>query len=179
VVGYQQTTATGRRGARWVDGREELFQGPIGPVGIAVAANFDGSIVTGAQCRFGDPVDQSAWMWTGDGGVQCLAAPGRRQSTVAIVTRAAATSDDGRIIGGGQTEGSATERSEAVIWVDRAPAYLKDFLRANGAAATLMSGSGSTTFAITQDLDSATELSQKFKQKFGPNNWITVVPATA
>jgi hypothetical protein len=101
-------------------------------VGIAAAANFDGSIVTGAQCRFGDPFDQSAWIWTANGGVECLPAPGRRQSEFQIVTRAAATSDDGRVIGGGQTEGSATERSEAVIWIDRAPAYLKDLLRANG-----------------------------------------------
>jgi 4-diphosphocytidyl-2-C-methyl-D-erythritol kinase len=56
-------------------------------------------------------------------------------------------------------------------------ALFQDFLRSNGAAATLMSGSGSTTFAVTSDLDSAVELSEKLKSKFGPNNWIAVVPA--
>jgi 4-diphosphocytidyl-2-C-methyl-D-erythritol kinase len=56
-------------------------------------------------------------------------------------------------------------------------ALFQDFLRSNGAAATLMSGSGSATFAVTQNLDSAQELSEKLKRKFGPNNWISVVPA--
>jgi 4-diphosphocytidyl-2-C-methyl-D-erythritol kinase len=56
-------------------------------------------------------------------------------------------------------------------------ALFQDFLRSNGAAATLMSGSGSTTFAVTPNLDSAAELSEKLKRKFGPNNWIAVVPA--
>jgi 4-diphosphocytidyl-2-C-methyl-D-erythritol kinase len=55
-------------------------------------------------------------------------------------------------------------------------ALFQDFLRSNGAAATLMSGSGSTTFAVTRDLVSAQELSEKLKSKFGPNNWIAVVP---
>jgi 4-diphosphocytidyl-2-C-methyl-D-erythritol kinase len=56
-------------------------------------------------------------------------------------------------------------------------ALFQDFLRSSGAAATLMSGSGSTTFAVTRDLVSAQELSEKLKSKFGPNNWIAVVPA--
>ena len=55
VVGYQETSTGFRRGARWVDGRQDLFQGPLGFVGLAVAANRDGSIVTGAQCRPTDP----------------------------------------------------------------------------------------------------------------------------
>jgi probable HAF family extracellular repeat protein len=132
VVGFQETAVGERRGARWVDGKEELFEGPIGVVGGASATNIDGSIVTGGQCRFGDPFDQSAWIWTASGGVECLPAPGRRQSDLVIITRASATSDDGRVIGGGQTAGGLTEDSEAVIWINRSPAYLKDFLRANG-----------------------------------------------
>jgi 4-diphosphocytidyl-2-C-methyl-D-erythritol kinase len=51
------------------------------------------------------------------------------------------------------------------------------FFRANGAWATLMSGSGSTTFALTEGLAAAEVLVEKFKQKFGANNWIAVVPA--
>ena len=53
----------------------------------------------------------------------------------------------------------------------------QEFLRANGAAATLMSGSGSTTFAVVQGLDAALALAEKFKAKFGAANWMTVVAA--
>ena len=51
----------------------------------------------------------------------------------------------------------------------------QEFLRANGAAATLMSGSGSTTFAIARSHESAQVLSDKFKSKFGGKNWIALV----
>jgi 4-diphosphocytidyl-2C-methyl-D-erythritol kinase len=53
----------------------------------------------------------------------------------------------------------------------------QEFLRANGAAATLMSGSGSTTFAILPNRASAENLVEKFKQKFGAACWTAVVPA--
>jgi 4-diphosphocytidyl-2-C-methyl-D-erythritol kinase len=53
----------------------------------------------------------------------------------------------------------------------------QEFLRANGAAAALMSGSGSTTFALVRGLEAASELAEKFKAKFGATNWIAVVPA--
>src|SRR5262249_23313619 len=43
----------------------------------------------------------------------------------------------------------------------------QEFLRANGAAATLMSGSGSTTFAIARSKKAAQEFAEKFKTKFG------------
>jgi len=52
----------------------------------------------------------------------------------------------------------------------------QEFLRANGAAATLMSGSGSTTFAFIQGEDAAKELEGRFKQKFGQACWTVVVP---
>lgn len=55
-------------------------------------------------------------------------------------------------------------------------ALFQEFLRANGAAATLMSGSGSTTFAIFQNRAISEELMQKFKAKFGANCWTVVVP---
>ena len=55
-------------------------------------------------------------------------------------------------------------------------AIFQDFLRANGAAATLMSGSGSTTFAITPTLALAEKLSEQFRSKFGATNWLAVVP---
>jgi 4-diphosphocytidyl-2-C-methyl-D-erythritol kinase len=56
-------------------------------------------------------------------------------------------------------------------------AMFQEFLRAQGAAATLMSGSGSTTFAIAENLAAAEKLAEKFRAGFGPTNWIAVVPA--
>jgi 4-diphosphocytidyl-2-C-methyl-D-erythritol kinase len=55
-------------------------------------------------------------------------------------------------------------------------ALFQEFLRANGAHAALMSGSGSTTFAIVENMNAAEKLVEKFKSKFGQNCWITVVP---
>lgn len=52
----------------------------------------------------------------------------------------------------------------------------QEFLRANGALATLMSGSGSTTFAICETISSAELILEKFKSKFGQNCWTAVVP---
>jgi 4-diphosphocytidyl-2-C-methyl-D-erythritol kinase len=54
-------------------------------------------------------------------------------------------------------------------------AVLQEFLRDNGALAALMSGSGSTTFAITSDLCAAQELEERVKEKFG-RCWTAVVP---
>ena len=56
-------------------------------------------------------------------------------------------------------------------------ALFQEFLRANGAAAALMSGSGSTTFAVVQGLNAASALAEKFKARFGGGNWTAVVPA--
>jgi 4-diphosphocytidyl-2-C-methyl-D-erythritol kinase len=50
----------------------------------------------------------------------------------------------------------------------------QEFFRANGALATLMSGSGSTTFAIAQDQDAGHQLVKKFKDHFGSTHWSAV-----
>jgi probable HAF family extracellular repeat protein len=128
VVGWQQRTDGVRRAARWIGGRQELFQGPGGSVGEAYAANKDGSIIVGQDCRPSDvnPLDQSAWIWTAAEGLQCVPVPGRRLNAEGMMLT---TSDDGRVIGGGHGDGLD---SEAVLWIDRKPAYLKDYLRANG-----------------------------------------------
>ncbi len=55
-------------------------------------------------------------------------------------------------------------------------ALYQEFFRANGAAATLMSGSGSTTFAIFSDKKSAEAVVEKFQVRFGTTAWITTVP---
>jgi 4-diphosphocytidyl-2-C-methyl-D-erythritol kinase len=52
----------------------------------------------------------------------------------------------------------------------------QEFLRANGALVALMSGSGSTTFAIAENLPAAENLAEKFKSQFGENGWIATVP---
>jgi 4-diphosphocytidyl-2-C-methyl-D-erythritol kinase len=54
-------------------------------------------------------------------------------------------------------------------------ALFQEFLRQNGAAGTLMSGSGSTTFAVIENKTAAETLADKFKQKFGSTNWTSVL----
>jgi 4-diphosphocytidyl-2-C-methyl-D-erythritol kinase len=51
----------------------------------------------------------------------------------------------------------------------------QEFLLANGALAALMSGSGSTTFAICENVAAAGSLAEKFKAKFGNSGWTAVV----
>ncbi|MFM8470857.1 MAG: 4-(cytidine 5'-diphospho)-2-C-methyl-D-erythritol kinase [Limisphaerales bacterium] len=53
-------------------------------------------------------------------------------------------------------------------------AFYQDFLRACGAPIVLMSGSGSTTFAITANRESAERLRERFQSKFGPSAWTAV-----
>jgi 4-diphosphocytidyl-2-C-methyl-D-erythritol kinase len=52
----------------------------------------------------------------------------------------------------------------------------QEFLREHGALAALMSGSGSTTFAIMENLNAAEAVVEKFKSQFGPNCWTAAVP---
>lgn len=54
------------------------------------------------------------------------------------------------------------------------PIY-QDFLRSEGALAALMSGSGSTTFAIAPNPGTARGMEERFKSRFG-NCWTAVVP---
>lgn len=58
-------------------------------------------------------------------------------------------------------------------------ALYQEFLRANGALAALMSGSGSTTFALVEGRASAEALWEQFKARFGNAGWATVVPLEA
>lgn len=53
--------------------------------------------------------------------------------------------------------------------------YQEFFLR-HGAVATLMSGSGSTTFAIFDHLDQAEAIRPSFTESFGTAGWFQVVP---
>jgi 4-diphosphocytidyl-2-C-methyl-D-erythritol kinase len=52
----------------------------------------------------------------------------------------------------------------------------QDFFREQGAPATLMSGSGSTTFAIFSGMQAAERALEKFMEKFGTTCWTAIVP---
>ena len=54
-------------------------------------------------------------------------------------------------------------------------AIFQEFLLEHGATVALMSGSGSTTFALVQGADKARQLQEKFLEKFGPSNWLGAV----
>ena len=136
IVGYQEQATGFLEGTKWVGTRQERVPGADGFVSTANAANVDGSIIVGRICRPtsdepGEPDFQTAWVWTRDG-TQCLAAPRLRASPgPLIIVEANATSDDGRVIGGGQAVASSPD-SNAIVWIDCKPAYLKEFLQANG-----------------------------------------------
>jgi 4-diphosphocytidyl-2-C-methyl-D-erythritol kinase len=53
----------------------------------------------------------------------------------------------------------------------------QEYLRANGAVAALMSGSGSTTFGLFESESAAESVAEKIKAKFGANCWTAVVLA--
>ncbi|MBI2926360.1 MAG: 4-(cytidine 5'-diphospho)-2-C-methyl-D-erythritol kinase [Verrucomicrobia bacterium] len=54
-------------------------------------------------------------------------------------------------------------------------ALYQEFLRAQGAAATLMSGSGSTTFALFKSQAAAEEAAERFRGRFGSACWMAIV----
>jgi 4-diphosphocytidyl-2-C-methyl-D-erythritol kinase len=54
-------------------------------------------------------------------------------------------------------------------------AIFQEFLRENGAEVALMSGSGSTTFALIDGAKKTAEIEERFREKFGPNCWIASV----
>jgi 4-diphosphocytidyl-2-C-methyl-D-erythritol kinase len=55
----------------------------------------------------------------------------------------------------------------------------QEFLRENGAWAALMSGSGSTTFALTEAKKTAEQLLESFKARFGVKCWMAAVKMNA
>jgi 4-diphosphocytidyl-2-C-methyl-D-erythritol kinase len=55
-------------------------------------------------------------------------------------------------------------------------AMFQEFLRESGAAVALMSGSGSTTFALIEGAQKAAQIEERLKGKFGTNLWVTSIP---
>lgn len=124
VIGWQEDPFGFRQGARWVDGRQEIFSGPHGVVGEAFGVNSDGSIITGANCN---PGESSAWMWRREGGITCYPPP--RPLLPPRQTLMQSTSEDGRVVGGAQSFGL---ESESLLWIAGEAHYLKDYLRERG-----------------------------------------------
>jgi len=93
--------------------------------------------------------------------------PGRAQNLISLLQTA-----------GLQAAGAEFYNSLEAPVLEKYPllALFQEWLRAN-AAATLMSGSGSTTFALVQGQTAAEELAEKFKSRFGRTNWLAVVAA--
>lgn len=54
---------------------------------------------------------------------------------------------------------------------------IQEFLRERGARETLMSGSGSTTFAIVESESVAEEMAERFRAKFGESYWLQTLAA--
>jgi 4-diphosphocytidyl-2-C-methyl-D-erythritol kinase len=91
--------------------------------------------------------------------------PGRAQKLIELLNSATLTRAGGAFYN--SLEAPALEKYPLL-------ALYQDFLRAQGAAATLMSGSGSTTFAIARNAEEAHRLEQQVQSKFGPC-WTAIV----
>lgn len=102
--------------------------------------------------------------------------PGRAEKLVAALQAADSLAPAG---GEGRGEGALNlfyNSLEAPAF-DKFPVLqlYKKFLRENGALVSLMSGSGSTTFAIAENLAAAENLAEKFKSQFGDKGWLATV----
>ena len=93
--------------------------------------------------------------------------PGRAQELIALLQTAGLTAAGAKFYN--SLEAPALEKYPLLF-------LFQEFLRANGAAATLMSGSGSTTFALAESASAGENLRETFRAKFGANNWTAVVP---
>ncbi|MGB0583393.1 MAG: 4-(cytidine 5'-diphospho)-2-C-methyl-D-erythritol kinase, partial [Limisphaerales bacterium] len=52
----------------------------------------------------------------------------------------------------------------------------REFLEENGATVAMMSGSGSTVFALTSSFPAAEELEASFQRRFGTHAWTKALP---
>jgi probable HAF family extracellular repeat protein len=131
VVGWEEARDGFRQGAKWVNGKEELIQGPSGVVGEANATNRDGSLIVGTNC---DPLAFTApatgWTWTASAGVKCFpVVPPPWAPSFPYQVLMERTSDDGRVIGGALSFGLD---AEAMVWFDGEAFPLRDYLRSHG-----------------------------------------------
>jgi len=75
----------------------------------------------------------------------------------------------------GRLEGFSNSLESAVFLKYTVLPIIKEFFSANGALVALMSGSGSTMFAITGDRPSAEVLRAKYHDRFGQAGWSATV----
>jgi hypothetical protein len=139
IVGYEEATSgpVAINGAKWVDGREEIIRGPLGPVGFAKAVNRDGTLIAGTACTPDLPNQPpNAFAWTEAGGVQCypVVAPFwvRWVRGFNYNTYIYGVSDDGGVMGGAIHFDVAGGEEESVVWFDGEPVFLRDYLRSHG-----------------------------------------------
>jgi len=125
-----------------VDGAWQWLDSEYGPVGEALGVNSSGSIIVGYSCG---PLNQWAWYWTEETGVQCI------NGTVADPwqTYMADLSDDGRVIGGAVRPvfGPSTD---AVLWFNFEPVNLRQYLLDRGVS-EVQSWSLSWVTAVSAD----------------------------
>lgn len=88
-----------------------------------------------------------------------------------------------RVLRSGNLDGAATlfYNSLEAPCLEKFPilAMFQEFLRENGAAAALMSGSGSTTFALVRGERNAAALRDRFVGRFGAGAWTAIAPMQA
>ena len=93
--------------------------------------------------------------------------PGRARKLIALLQRADLAAAGAEFYN--SLEGPALEKYPVL-------ALYQEFFRQQGAAATLMSGSGSTTFALFTRRETAEKALEKFKPRFGEHCWTSIVP---
>ena len=124
IVGWSDQASGFRQGARWVNGAWQWLANEYGPVGEALGVNSDGSIIVGYGCG---PLNQWAWYWTEDAGVQCVNGPVENPFTTYML----ALSDDGQVLGGAIRPDDGPE-TDAVLWLNFEPVDLKQYLLDRG-----------------------------------------------
>jgi probable HAF family extracellular repeat protein len=132
VVGWRTHPTGFRQAAKWVNGREELIEGPYELLGEAHAVNSNSTIIVGGGC---DPsavvVSSPAWVWRSDTGVTCypVVHPSWLPRSVPYRPIMFDLTDNGRIIVGAYTFGLD---SEALLWIDGRVHFLKEYLEQRG-----------------------------------------------
>ena len=139
VVGIDAALTGLWRGVKWVDGRHEFIQGPLGEVVSAWAVNRDGTADRriGLHRRPSQPaaqrmeLDRGRWRQVPHGGAAEMGAVGLRQQQQLQhlhPCRERRRARHGRRHRVRHRPGD----EESVIWFDGEPVYLRDYLRANG-----------------------------------------------
>jgi uncharacterized membrane protein len=137
IVGYEEPPNATASGVKWVDGKQEFIQGPLGPVGFARAVNRDGSIIAGTGCTRDLPNQPpNAFTWTAAGGTKCHTVDPplwiRWLRGYNYNLYIYAVNDDGRVMGGNVSFNLNAGEEESVIWFDGEPVFLRDYLRSHG-----------------------------------------------